>query len=218
MTGHSRIICNNCYLASSHQPSLTSKYSILLHKVAGPYFCLDHCCMVCFIWFVFTKGKYKLFAFSGFSPLLLISHIFHTMTFSNHKLNSFILPFRRIQNVHPFLNSTYESTSIILYFGFCASKCFLIPLFNLVPKAMAPHSSTLAWKIPWTEEPGRLQSMGSLRVGHDWATSLSLFPFMHWRRKRQPTPVFLPGESQGERSLVGCRLWGRTEFDKTEAT
>ena len=39
---------------------------------------------------------------------------------------------------------------------------------------MAPHSSTLAWKIPWTEEPGRLQSMGSLGVGHDWATSLSL--------------------------------------------
>ena len=64
-------------------------------------------------------------------------------------------------------------------------------------KAMAPHSSTLAWKIPWTEEPGRLQSMGSLRVGHDWATSLSLFTFMHWRRKWQPTPVFLPGESQG---------------------
>ena len=40
--------------------------------------------------------------------------------------------------------------------------------------AMAPHSSTLAWKFPWTEEPGRLQSMGSLRVGHDWVTSLSL--------------------------------------------
>ena len=59
-------------------------------------------------------------------------------------------------------------------------------------KAMAPHSSTLAWKIPWAEEPGRLQSMGSLRVGHDWATSLSLLTFMHWRRKWQPTPVFLP--------------------------
>ena len=58
-------------------------------------------------------------------------------------------------------------------------------------KAMAPHSSTLAWKIPWTEEPGRPQSMGSLRVRHDWATSLSLFTFMHWRRKWQPTPVFL---------------------------
>ena len=73
-------------------------------------------------------------------------------------------------------------------------------------KAMAPHSSTLAWKIPWTEGPGRLQSMGSLRVGHDWATSLSLFTFMHWRGKWQPTPVFLPGESQGQRNLVGCHL------------
>ena len=83
-------------------------------------------------------------------------------------------------------------------------------------KAMAPHSSTLAWKIPWTEEPGGLQSMGSLRVGHDWATSLSLFSFMHWRRKWQPTPVFLPGESQGRGSLVGCHLWGRTESDTTE--
>ena len=73
-------------------------------------------------------------------------------------------------------------------------------------KAMAPHSSTLAWKIPWTEEPGRLQSMGLLRVGDDWATSLSLFTFMHWRREWQPTPVFLPGESQGRGSLVGSRL------------
>ena len=76
-------------------------------------------------------------------------------------------------------------------------------------KAMAPHSSTLAWKIPWTEEPGRLQSMGSRRVRYDWATSLSLFTFMHWRRRWQPTPVFLPGESQG---------WGRTESDTTEVT
>ena len=63
---------------------------------------------------------------------------------------------------------------------------------------MAAHSSTLAWKMPWTEEPGRLQSMGSLRVGYNWATSLSLFTFMHWRRKWQPTPVFLSGESQGQ--------------------
>ena len=85
-------------------------------------------------------------------------------------------------------------------------------------KAMVPHSNTLAWKIPWIEEPGRLQSMGSLRVGHDSVTSLSLFTFMHWRRKWQPTPVFLLGESQGQRRLVGCRLWGRTESDTTEAT
>ena len=65
-------------------------------------------------------------------------------------------------------------------------------------KKMAAHSSILAWKIPWTAELGRLLSMGSQRVGHDWVTSLSLFTFMHWRRKWQPTPVFLPGESQGQ--------------------
>ena len=88
----------------------------------------------------------------------------------------------------------------------------------IVEKAMAPHSSTLAWKIPWTEEPGRLQSMESIGVGHDWVTSLSLFTFMHWGRKWQPTAVFLPGESQGRGSLVGCRLWGLTESDMTEAT
>ena len=85
-------------------------------------------------------------------------------------------------------------------------------------KVMAPHSSALAWKIPRMEEPGRLQSMGSRRVEHDWATSLSLFIFMHWRRKWQPTPVFLPGESQGRGNLVGCRLWDRTESDMTETT
>ena len=55
-------------------------------------------------------------------------------------------------------------------------------------------------KNPWMEEPGRLQSMGSWRVGYDWATSLSLFTFMHWRRKWQPTLVFLSGESQGHQN------------------
>ena len=85
---------------------------------------------------------------------------------------------------------------------------FIAALFTIArtwkwEKAMATHSSTLAYKISWTEEPGRLQSMGSLRVGHNWATSLSLFIFMHWRRKWQPAPVFLPGESQGWWSLVG---------------
>ena len=71
---------------------------------------------------------------------------------------------------------------------------------------MAPHSSTLAWKIPWMEEPGRLQSMGSLRVRHDSVTSLSLFTFRHWRRKWQPTPVFLPGESETQiETLLGVR-------------
>ena len=80
---------------------------------------------------------------------------------------------------------------------------------------MATHSSTLAWKIPWMEEPGGLQSMGSLTVGHDFTFT---FTFMHWRRKWQPTPVFLAGGSQGQGSLLGCRLWGCTESDTTEAT
>ena len=81
---------------------------------------------------------------------------------------------------------------------------------------MATHSSTLAWKIPWTEEPGKLQSMGSQSQ-----TQLKDFTFtsqFHWRRKWHPTPVFLPGESQGRGSLVGCPLWGRTESDTTEVT
>ena len=96
-------------------------------------------------------------------------------------------------------------------------ECWLASIWN-AEKAIAPHSSALAWKIPWTEEPGRLQSMGSLRVRQDWATSLSLFTFMHWRRKWPPTPAFLPGESQGQGSLVGCCVWGRTDLDTTEVT
>ena len=77
------------------------------------------------------------------------------------------------------------------------------------------HSSPLDWKIPWAEEPGGPQSMGSRGVGHHRATSLSLFTFMHWRRQWRPTPVFLPGKSPGRGRLVGCCLWGRTESDTT---
>ena len=87
---------------------------------------------------------------------------------------------------------------------------------NPLETTMAPHSRTLAWKISWMEEPGRLQSMRSRRVRYDGTISLSLFIFMHRRRKWQPTPVFLPGESQGQGSLMGCCLWGRTESDTTE--
>ena len=106
---------------------------------------------------------------------------------------------------------TFYSTFLSFFFFVAAPR-------GMSEKAMAPHSSTLAWKIPWMEEPGGLQSMGSQRVGYDCATSLSLFTVVHWRRKWQPTPVFLPGESQGRGSLVGCCLWGRTESDTTETT
>ena len=115
-------------------------------------------------------------------------------------------------------------TGVSVYMCACQFMrlCTLSTIYDMstmgLEKAMAPHSSTLAWKIPWREEPARLQSRGSLRVGHDWATSLSLFTFKDWRRKWRPTPVFLPGESQGRGSLVGCRLWGCTESDITEVT
>ena len=111
-------------------------------------------------------------------------------------------------------DKNYRATVILSPLQTWVFVCLLV-LFTLVPffvcacMAMAPHSSTLAWKIPWTEEPGRLQPMGLQRVRHDWTTSLSFFTFMHWRRKLQPIPVFLLGESQG---------WGRTESDTTEMT
>ena len=113
-------------------------------------------------------------------------------------------------------NISALSEFLLLFYTLCIRTHLLKNLLG----SMAPHSSTLAWKIPWTEEPGRLQSMGSLES--DMTERLhfhfSLFTFMHWRRKWQPTPVFLPGESQGQGTLVGCHLWGRTESDMTEAT
>ena len=120
-------------------------------------------------------------------------------------------------------NVSLQEYNISYLFILCQQLIFQLwnikeVLYYIPEKAMAPHSSTRAWKTPWMEEPVRLQSMGLLRVRHDWATSLWLFTFMHWRRKWQPTPVFLPGESQGRGSLVGCHLWGRTELDTTEVT
>ena len=84
-------------------------------------------------------------------------------------------------------------------------------------KAMAPHSSTLAWKIPWAEEPGRLQSMGS-RSPARLSDFTFTFHFHALEKEMAAHPAFLPGESQGRGSLVGCCLWGRTESDMTEAT
>ena len=110
-------------------------------------------------------------------------------------------------------------------------------------KEMATHSSTLAWKIPWMEEPGRLQSMGLQRVGHDWATSLFFHcslglprwlsgkesacqcrrsefnPWVRkilWRRKWQPTQVYLPEKFHGQRSLEDYSLWSWKQYDTIE--
>ena len=134
-----------------------------------------------------------------------------------------------------FQKNNFQLHYFVYFFMFCSILKFLffllafvrllflgLWLYNIViylpEKAMATHSSTLAWKIPCAEEPVRLQSMGSVKVRHDWVTSHSLCTFRHWRRKWKPTPVYLPGESQRRGSLVGCRLWGRTESDITEVT
>ena len=127
---------------------------------------------------------------------------------------------------HSCVSETYESFSFLFFFKdrlqwSCSLwncwwkrlkyqvECGIgVPSFLKSP--VAPHSSTLAWKIQWSEEPGGLQSMGSQRVRHDWVTSLSLFTFMHWRRKWQPTPVFLPGESQG-RGAWWAAVYGVTQ-------
>ena len=90
----------------------------------------------------------------------------------------------------------WTKISLLYLYSFFVCLFFCTKLRLWSQKAMAPHSSTLACKIPWAEEPGGLLSMGWLRVGLVWVTSLSLFTFMHWRRKWQPTPVFLPGESR----------------------
>ena len=116
---------------------------------------------------------------------------------------------------------------------------------------MATHSSILIWEIPWTEEPGGLQSMELQRVGHDQATNSAEFlksfqthcfiwclqqpcffrwgsqgperlrdssevTQLAWRRAWQPTLVFLPGESCGQRSLVGYNPWGHKESHMTQ--
>ena len=88
---------------------------------------------------------------------------------------------------------------------------------DISEKTMAPHSRTLAWKIPWMEEPGGLQSMGSLRVGHDqWLHfHFSLSCIGEGNATHSSVLVW---RIQGLGSLVGRRLWGRTESDRTEAT
>ena len=72
---------------------------------------------------------------------------------------------------------------------------------------MATHSSTLAWKIPWMEEPDRLQSIRLKESDMMERLHFVSFHRSFWRRKWQPTPVFLPGESHGRRGLVGYSLW-----------
>ena len=120
--------------------------------------------------------------------------------------------------LYPYLYDLLTKTNRLSYISSAKIGFFGIICACEAEKAMAPHSSNFAWKIPWVEEPGRLQSMGSLRVGHDWATSLSLFTFMHWRRKWQPTPVFLPGESYRRWAAVYGVTQSRTQLKQLSSS
>ena len=80
---------------------------------------------------------------------------------------------------------------------------------------MAPHSSTLAWKIPWMEEPGGLQSMGSIRVRHNFTFT---FHFHALEKEMATHSSVLAWRIPGMGEPGGCHLWGRTESDTTEAT
>ena len=104
---------------------------------------------------------------------------------------------------------TVETVSDFIFWGskITADADCSHEIKRCLPLGRKVMTSTLAWKIPWMEEPGRLQSKGSRRVRHYWGTSLSLFTFMHWRRKWKPAPVFLPGESQGRLFSTEFSYW-----------
>ena len=119
------------------------------------------------------------------------------------KVTSFLKSFWFQLNLEPLVKTTKLIRPNRQKVFFSVALCS--PVGILLQKAMATHSSTLAWKIPWMEEPGGLLSLGSHRVGHDWATSLSLFIFhalekeitthssvLAWRIPGRAEPVGLP--------------------------
>ena len=137
-------------------------------------------------------------------PLSFFQLVEHTPALGTwHLLSAFLGILLLNTHINCFLTAPKAPFRSHLNRGACLGSIFLLTLLPdicirlclLMEKETATHSSTLAWRIPWMEEPGGLQSMWLVRVRHDWVTSLSLFTLMHWRRKWQPTPVFLPGES-----------------------
>ena len=112
----------------------------------------------------------------------------------------------------------YSKAKLACYSTYLFTSYFYIPVYLCPGEGNGTPLQYFCLEDPMDGEAWWAAVHGVARVGHDWATSLSLFTFMHWRRKWQPTPVFLPGESQGRGTLVGCRLWGRTKSDTNEVT
>ena len=132
-----------------------------------------------------------------FKPSLMLQPQSHVINLSKKILNDVVV--QSFSHVWLLVTHGLQHTRLpspALFPGVGSNSC------SLPRRQWHPTPVLLPGKSHGTAEPGRLQSMGLLRVGHDWATSLSLFTSMHWRRKWQPTPVFLLGESQGRGSLV----------------
>ena len=135
---------------------------------------------------------------------------------------TFVLFYLRMWTISPFVYFFFPNVFQTFQYSSKRSSAYFIVFIPkdftfFSKKAMAPYSSTLAWKIPWTKESG--VAVPGVAASRTRLSSFAFtFHFHHWRRKWQPTPVFLPGESQGRGSLVGCPLWGRTESDTTKVT
>ena len=105
--------------------------------------------------------------------------------------------------------------------GICKSFFFFFLTFGYCQGLLAGEGNGTPLQYSCLENPmDRGPWKAAVHGVAEGRTQLSdfTFTFMHWRRKWQPTPVFLPRESQGRGNVVGCRLWGRTELDTTEVT
>jgi len=178
------------------------------------YFCHPNLCFQLICFFIFNLPYFAFFwmtMFSSFSfclrdrksySIIFPLSVCHLHYLPIHLVVILVLSFYRVKNskiiqIHFSSIKYYEELKALLLWSLCNHILFIILVFSIsilgkritmfyMEKAMAPHSSTLAWKILWMEEPDRLQSTGSWRVGHDWVTSLSLFTFMHWEGNGNP--------------------------------
>ena len=107
----------------------------------------------------------------------------------------------------------------IFNFSFTVARTYLFTIYYISHRLGYSNGTPLQYSCLGNPMDGGAWQATVYEVTKSW-TQLSdfTFTFMHWRRKWQPTPVFLPGESQGQRSLVSCCLWGRTESDMTDTT
>ena len=147
--------------------------------------------------FTVSPGKSKPTHFKCKVWWTLVLIVVNKLYYGHHSYTVISAPLLSVSSHSPWPQGNHLSAVVLPFLEFHIGRRQWHPAPVLLPGKSHGWRSLVGCS-PW---------MGSLRVGHNWATSLSLFTFLHWRRKWQPTPVFLPGESQGRGSLVGCRPW-----------